>query len=75
MIMAKMETSHFSFVAFGTDKDDAINVMRAAWDNVHRKHYPDAVSFDEYVGTDAEDELNFYEVEVGCAYRDGEPLQ
>lgn len=70
MILARLETSHFSFIALGVDREHAEATMRQAWDR-HAKEYRHrgVLPFEEF----AED-VNYSEIERGGALRDGEPL-
>lgn len=72
MIRAKLETRHFTFEAYGNDEAEAYTALQEGWDHMHRKQYPGAEAFDDFVQPG---DVNFYPVEVGRAYRDGEELK
>lgn len=72
MIRAKLETRHFTFEAYGNTKADAFDVLRRGWNHSHRKHYPDAQAFDDFVEAG---DVCFCTVEIGSSYRDNEELK
>lgn len=72
MIRAKLETRHFTFEAYAETETEALELLRFTWNSQHRKHYADAKPFDEFVG---DDDVCFFEVKVGTAYRDGEAFK
>jgi hypothetical protein len=70
MILATLDTSNFNFVALGRDQAHAEQIMRRAW-NAHRRDYGrDVWTYDEI-----SDSVNFAEISVGTALRDGSPLR
>lgn len=71
MIRAKLETRHFTFDAYGETEEEALAVLKNAWDDTHRRHYPSAAPFDEAV---EDGDVCFYPIELFACYRDGEKI-
>ena len=78
MWMAELETTNFSFRAFGVDQDLALKALRRGW-AVHRRQYGAGrvVPFDRATGGGEQScgSVEFFPINMGAAYRDGEPLR
>jgi hypothetical protein len=69
MIVATLDTRHFSFVALGETERDALIAIRRGW-NAHRKlTRGHAGPWSEFA-----DSVRFIEIAPGQCSRDGEPI-
>lgn len=71
MILATMETSHFTFHALGLSKDQCMTMLITTWQEKHCRDYPAA---DPHYVVDNEDSINYVEIELGTVCRDNEPI-
>ena len=72
LVLASVETRHFSFVALGRDQAEATRALLTGWER-HRKGYPDAEpDYMTEVVTDGS--VSFTSLLIGQMARDGEAL-
>lgn len=66
--VAKLETVHFLFEAYGCTEEDAVEVMRGGW-RAHRFATGASLRWD-----DVKDDVITQPVDVGSCYRDGNEI-
>lgn len=70
MIIAHLETRHFSFSAYGSTEEEARNLLRRAWDK-HRQYSPEIWTWEEL---ELEEDVWCQFVRLGDVYRDNQLL-
>lgn len=72
LFRAYFDTRHFDFEGYGRTAEEAIDACYQGWLD-HCAHYRPGVHIDvDYV---KRDEISVYEVRIGHAYRDREPIE
>lgn len=72
MILAEFDTPHFSFIALGSTREHAFELLRAAWAK-HIENDTEGAALANYVEWYA-DAITYNPIGVGTVLRDGEPL-
>ena len=71
LFRAYFDTRHFDFEGYGSTEEEAVDVCYAGW-LLHCKSYRPGMEIDpDYV---KKDEIGVYEIKIGMAYRDREPI-
>jgi hypothetical protein len=70
-VHATFETRHFNFEAYGTTREQCIELLHAAWQRHCNRHAEaDKKFFKEYLC-----DVNFVDVRIGAVYMDGEQIE
>lgn len=72
MILARVDTTYYRFEALAPDEEEASRLMFEAWRN-HCAENPRADPFFMIKQAQNED-INFFEIEIGQVLRDGERI-
>jgi hypothetical protein len=71
LFRASFDTRHFDFEGYGTTAEEAVEVCYAGWVKHGQTYRPGEPIDPDYV---SKDDIGVYEIQIGEAYRDREPI-